>query len=73
MASDDTLTIKVQKDDLGVLTRHRVRMATEQDYRDRALTPPGGNAPGEGDKPKDEASGDVPGIPGVVQVGTATG
>jgi hypothetical protein len=41
-------------------------METDQEYRDRALTPPGGIAPGEGDKPKDKISGDVPAVPGVL-------
>lgn len=72
MASKDTITLEVPLDDLGVLTRHRVRMQTDQDYRDRALTPPGGIAPGEGDKPADKASGDVPAIPGTIQQATAT-
>lgn len=65
MASDK-LTLEVDQENLGVATRHHVRMQTDQDYRDRALTPPGGNAPGEADKPSDEVSGDVPAIPGVI-------
>jgi hypothetical protein len=64
--NDNTVTLTVDTDNLGVLTKHRVRMQTDQDYRDRALTPPGGNAPGEGGKTPDKASGDVPAIPGVI-------
>lgn len=47
----ETITVEVDVDDLGVLARHHYRMANDQEYRDRALTPPGGKAPGEGGKP----------------------
>lgn len=47
----DKITVQVDPDGLGVTSRHHYRMANDQDYRDRALTPPGGKAPGEGDKP----------------------
>jgi hypothetical protein len=72
MAKKDTLTLEVNPDDLGVLSKHRVLMQTDQEYRDRALTPPGGYAPGEAGKDKDEVSGDVPAIPGVIQPAAAT-
>lgn len=64
--NDDTITLTVDRSKLGVLTEHRVRMATDQEYRDRALTPPGGKAPGEGGKEPDKVPGDVPAIPGVI-------
>ena len=69
---DNSVTITVDPDDLGVLTKHRLLMETDQDYRDRALTPPGGKAPGEGDKPADKVSGDVPAIPGIIAAGTVS-
>lgn len=53
MADSTKVTVEVDVDDLGVASRHHFRMANDQDYRDRALTPPGGLAPGEGDKDKD--------------------
>lgn len=51
---DDSIKISAEVDvnDLGVLGRHHARMANDQDYRDRALTPPGGKAPGEDGKPE---------------------
>lgn len=51
----DKITVEVDVDDLGVLAKHHYRMANDQDYRDNALTPPGGKAPGEGDKPASPA------------------
>lgn len=69
MAKNHKITLEVDPDNLGVATRHHVRMATDQDYRNRTLTPQGGVAPGEGDKDKDEASGDVPAVPGVLAAG----
>lgn len=66
MAKNEKITLEVDPDNLGVLTKHRVRMETDQDYRDRALTPPGGLAPGDGGKDEDKVSGDVPAIPGVL-------
>ena len=53
MAKDNTITVEVDPDNLGVASRHHYLMANDQDYRDRALTPPGGVAPGEGEKPED--------------------
>jgi hypothetical protein len=47
----DKITVEVDVDDLGVLAKHHYRMANDQEYRDNALTPPGGKAPGEGSKP----------------------
>lgn len=73
MANDKhKLTLEVDERELGVVTRHHVRKETDQAYRDRFLTPPGGVAPGEGDKPADEISGDVPAVPGVVAAGSAS-
>lgn len=59
-SKSEKITVEVNPDDLGVVSRHHFLMANDQDYRDRALTPPGGLAPGEGDKDKDptpDASG----------------
>lgn len=50
-SKNEKVTVEVDPDDLGVLSRHQFRMANDQDYRDRALTPPGGKAPGEDEKP----------------------
>jgi hypothetical protein len=46
------VTVEVDPDNLGVTARHHFLMANDQDYRDRALTPPGGKAPGEDGKPE---------------------
>ena len=54
----EKVTVEVNPDELGVASRHHFRMANDQDYRDRALTPPGGLAPGEGDKPDDPTPDD---------------
>lgn len=43
-------SVEVDPDQLGVASRHHFLMANDQDYRDAALTPPGGKAPGEGGK-----------------------
>jgi hypothetical protein len=48
----------VDVDKLGVCARHEYLMATDQEYRDRALTPPGGLAPGEGGKEPDPIPGE---------------
>ena len=53
-------TVEIDVDNLGVLQRHDFLMATDEDYRKEALTPPGGKAPGEAGKPEDPPSGDVP-------------
>jgi len=53
MSDHHTISVDVDPDDLGVLSRHDYKMANDQDYRDEALTPPGGKAPGEDGK--DEA------------------
>jgi hypothetical protein len=47
MAKDNKnkVTVEIDTDDLGVVSHHRYRMATDEDYRARALTPPGGQAP----------------------------
>lgn len=58
--NSNSISVEINPDDLGVASRHHFLMATDQDYRDRALTPPGGKAPGEGDKPADKVSGDAP-------------
>lgn len=60
--NDDTITIEVKPDNLGVLAKHDLLMQTDQEYRDEALTPPGGKAPGEGGKPEDPIP-DEPSIP----------
>lgn len=52
------VTVEVDPDELGVLAAHHFRMANDQDYRDRALTPPGGLAPGEGGKVEDPTPDD---------------
>jgi hypothetical protein len=52
-------TVEVDPDKLGVLQRHDFLMATDEDYRKEALTPPGGYAPGEKGKPEDQPSGDA--------------
>jgi len=57
----DKLSIEVDVEKLGVCTRHDLLVATDQEYRDACLTPQGGTAPGEGDKPADP----VPGIDAV--------
>lgn len=46
----DKITVEVDAYNLGVVSRHHYRMANDQEYRDAALTPPGGNAPGEAGK-----------------------
>lgn len=46
----EKVTVEVDPEDLGVVSRHHFLMANDEDYRTRALTPPGGLAPGEGDK-----------------------
>ena len=48
----EKVTVEVDVEDLGVVSRHHYLMANDQEYRDEALTPPGGKAPGEGDKPE---------------------
>jgi hypothetical protein len=54
MAKDKhKFTVEVDVDDLGVASKHEFLMANDQDYRDAALTPPGGKAPGEGGKEPD--------------------
>ena len=50
-AKTEKVTVEVDPSELGVLSRHAYRMANDQDYRDAALTPPGGLKPGEGGKP----------------------
>jgi hypothetical protein len=47
MAKKDTekITVEIDVTELGVLSRHRYRMANDKEYRERALTPPGGEAP----------------------------
>lgn len=67
-----SLTITVDVDSLGVVARHHAKMATDQSYRNAALTPPGGKAPGSGGKPASTVSGHLPRIPGVVEAGTAS-
>jgi hypothetical protein len=67
-----SLTVTVDVDKLGVVSKHQAKMATDQTYRNRALTPPGGNAPGSGGKPANTKSNNLPAIPGVVATGTAT-
>jgi hypothetical protein len=48
MAKDKhKFTVEIDVDDLGVASKHEFLMANDQDYRDAALTPPGGKAPGE--------------------------
>lgn len=46
----EKVTVEIDPDDLGVASRHHFLMANDQEYRDLALTPPGGNAPGEAGK-----------------------
>jgi hypothetical protein len=52
-AKNPTITVEVDPDSLGVLARHHYLTANDQEYRNRHLTPPGGNAPGEGGKAED--------------------
>jgi hypothetical protein len=69
---ETTVNISVNPDDLGVLSKHDLLMQTDQEYRDEALTPPGGKAPGEGDKPADPIPDD-PILPaGAIAAGVAT-
>ena len=72
MAKDKTekITVEVNPDDLGVVSRHHFLMANDQEYRDRALTPPGGKAPGEGDKPESPTP-DSSGLTAAALVGAA--
>lgn len=42
-----SVTVEVDPADLGVTSRHHHRMANDEEYRNRALTPPGGFGPGE--------------------------
>lgn len=72
MPTDEKITIEVDPDNLGVLSRHDLLMQTDQEYRDEALTPPGGKAPGEGGKAEDPIP-DEPVYPaGAVAAGLAT-
>lgn len=64
------VTVEIDTDDLGVASRHHFLMANDQDYRDRALTPPGGKAPGEDDKPANPTP-DHDGITASTLVGAA--
>jgi hypothetical protein len=57
MAKDNTITIEIDPDKLGVCARHEFLVATDQEYRNAALTPQGGLAPGEGGKPEDPVPG----------------
>jgi len=45
-----SISVEVDPAKAGVVTRHHLRMETDQEYRDNALTPPGGKAPGEAGK-----------------------
>lgn len=56
MAKAKGKTAEADVDSMGVATRHHYLMANDEEYRKRALTPPGGLAPGEGDKDDDKAS-----------------
>lgn len=67
----DTITVEVDPDNLGVLAKHHYRMANDQDYRDNALTPPGGKAPGEGDKPADPVPDERNGLTAAALVAAA--
>lgn len=73
MAKDktETITVEVNPDNLGVLARHHFRMANDQEYRDRALTPPGGKAPGEDGKPESPTP-DGNGLTAAALVGAAS-
>lgn len=44
-SNTESITVDVNVDDLGVLARHHFRMANDEEYRRRALTPPGGQEP----------------------------
>lgn len=39
------ISVEIDPDDLGVLSRHHYLMANDKKYRERALTAPGGEAP----------------------------
>lgn len=41
----DKITVEVDPDQLGVVSRHHYLMANDKDYRKAALTPPGGPEP----------------------------
>lgn len=66
-----SVEVSVDPDELGVLSRHKVLMANDQEYRDRALTPPGGKAPGEDGKPESPVP-DSSGIPAGALVAAAS-
>lgn len=73
MAKDtQKVTVEVDVNDLGVVSRHHFLMANDQDYRDRALTPPGGKAPGEDGKPADPVPDDRSGITAGALVGASS-
>jgi hypothetical protein len=67
-----TVEVEVDESKLGLSTRHRHKMATDQKYRDRALTPPGGKAPGEDGK-ADAPLPDGHGLPANVLADAAAG
>lgn len=44
-SKSEKVTVEVNVDDLGVLSRHHYLMANDEEYRKRALTAPGGREP----------------------------
>ncbi|MEJ7787692.1 MAG: hypothetical protein WKF96_23060 [Solirubrobacteraceae bacterium] len=72
MAKTEKITVEVDPSQLGVASQHHYRMANDQEYRDRALTPPSGKAPGEGDKPADPVPEDRNGLNPNVLVSAAS-
>lgn len=64
------VAVEIDEDNLGVATRHRFKMANDPEYRDRALTPPGGKAPGEDGK-ADAPLPEGHGLPANVLAGAA--
>jgi len=68
----EKVTVEVDVEDLGVVSRHHYLMANDQEYRDEALTPPGGKAPGEGDKPESPVPDDRSGLTAGALVGAAS-
>lgn len=76
MAKNDSkheVTVEVDVEELGVASRHHFLMANDEDYRKAALTPPGGNAPGEAGKDESPPPDDQHGITPTALVGAAAG
>ena len=72
MAKPDKITVEVNPDELGVLAKHDYLMANDQKYRDEALTPPGGYAPGEHGKEPSPTPDDQHGLSAAALVAAAS-